>query len=251
MMDNKEVFEQIASKYNLESELDKRKAYSECIHYTNENLDFRYANQFLAYAAERLGQVKVNCSAEEDAVEIIGDERIYLEYDQEYGPVLSGNQSGLTYLWKLIRNLSITELVENHIHLYYGERPLFENSFPLTIYLEDDEWFNKNTNSEHKKEEEIESPVKKTNINIKEIAAILINEEIPPQLLMTKGKIYKVISSEKYVDQDIMTKRIGDKLENMYAFKIKRDDKKIQQIGLDLDDGSILFLTKKQLEQLL
>jgi len=68
--------------------------------------------------------------------------------------------------------------------------------------------------------------------------------------MMTLNKIYKVSSCEKYKNQNVWVKEIREATDRVFTFRFTRDDNEIEEIGLDLDDETVLFFTKDDLTQL-
>lgn len=244
------IINKITSKFNLESDVEKQKAYQKCIEYSDQNLDGTSDyNPFLKRAADMLGQDPVRKDMARGNIEPSGEEKLHLTYSKTSGPVLTGNASGLSYLSEVIKELSEAEISGEHSHFYYNEPPLYGNSYPLTIYLEDDNWF-----AEHAQVDEAEEKsdeVKYKDINVNEIMAFMISDKIPPSSMMRTQKIYKVLSCEKYSSQDIWIKKIREQTDRIFVFEFKRDDGQFQELGLDLDDDTIFFLTKDELNQLI
>lgn len=247
-MDYDQIIKEIISEFNLESEVEKQTAYRRCIEYAEENLDGTAEyNAFLQRAAEILGQVPIRKDMVRDDIELSGKEKLHLTYSKAAGSELTGNTSGLLYLSEVIRELSEASTSSEHSHFYYNEPPLYGDSYPLTIYLEDDNWFAEHAQVD--KREEKSDEVKYRDINVDEIIAFMISDIIPPSSFMRSRKIYKVIFCEKYNSQDVWIKEIRENTDRIYVFKFKRDDGQLQDLGLDLDDNNVFFLTKDELNQ--
>jgi hypothetical protein len=137
-----------------------------------------------------------------------------------------------------------------HAHFFYGEWPLCGNSYPFTIYLESDDWFKEIEQNDKKKQKNIKTKYKYRNIDTDKIVAFLISGKVPPDMLVTPNKIYKVYSCEKYEEKDVWLKKIREKTDRIFIFQFRNDDNEIEEIGLDLDDEKVLFLTKDDLTQL-
>ena len=250
-MDYDKIIKELISKFELKSETDRKKAYQKCIEYADQNLDhtFHY-NTFVEKAAETLVQVTIRKDISRRIVKISGDEKLQLIYSKESGPILTGNASGLSYLSEVIKNLSEATMNGEHSHFFYGEPPLYGNSYPLIIYLESDDWFRKIDRDDKKKQKNSKPEYKHRDIDIGKIVAFLISDKVPPELLVTTNKIYKVYSCEKYEDKDVWLKIIRENTDRIFIFQFRKDDNEIEEIGLDLDDEKVLFLTKDDLTQL-
>ncbi|MEN6383695.1 MAG: hypothetical protein ABFD79_00695 [Phycisphaerales bacterium] len=249
-MDYKRIVKELISEYNIDSETDRKKAYVKCIDYGNINFkepkDF---NGFINEAAKILNQIPVyqNIVSEEDWAS--GDEKLHLKYSKEFGPVLTGNKAGLSYLSKMIAKLSDSERSGEHIHLYNDEFPMYGKSYALTIYLENDEWFPKYGIETPEAEN---APVKreKRDIDTNKIIGFVIFDYIPPTLPLTTGKIYKVKSCVKFENQKIWVKNFYDNSDRLYVFDLVNDDKENFQYAMDLDDKTVLYLTEKDIKNL-
>jgi hypothetical protein len=251
-MDYDKIIKELISKFDFDSEIDRKKAYQKCIEYADQNLDYTFHyNPFVEKAAETLGQETMRKDISRRMVEESGDEKLHLIYSKKSGPELTGNASGLSYLSEVIKKLSEATMNGEHAHFYYGEPPLYGNSFPLTIYLEGDDWFRKIEQDDKKKQKNSKTEYKHRDIDTDKIAAFLISDKVPPDMLVTPNKVYKVYSYEKYEDKDVWLKKIREKTDRIFIFQFRNDDNEIEEIGLDLDDEKVLFLTKENLTQLI
>ena len=250
-MEYDKIIKQLISEFELDSETERKKAYQKCIEYADQNLDYTIDyNPFVEKAAETLGQVTIRKDISRRMVEESGGEKLHLICSKESGPILTGNASGLSYLSEVIKNLSEENMNGEHSHFYYGEPPLYGNSYPLTIYLEGDDWFEKYGQDDKKKQGNSKTEYIHRDIDIDKIVAFLISDKVPPELLVNKNKIYKVYSCEKYEDKDVWLKKIRENTDRIFIFQFRKDDNEIEEIGLDLDDEKVLFLTKDDLTQL-
>lgn len=248
-MEYKNLIEKLISGFDLKSEIDRRRAYLKCIEYANENFDFSPDyNPFIAAAANVLGQKPVVVDFLKKTVEETGDEKIYLTFIEDTGPEMTCNRTGFIYLSKLLYQMSQAKAGGEHIHLSYGEPPLCGDSFPINIYFENEEWFEKNVETDNNDDGAEETEVR--DINPEEIVAFLIINDVPPPLLMSKAKIYRVLSVDKYGEQKVWNKSIREDKERMFIFTFKRDDGEEQELALDLDDDSVIFFTRAELEQI-
>lgn len=247
-MEYKNLIDDLITGYDLSSEIDRRRAYLKCIEYANEKFDFSPDyNPFIAAAAKVLGQKPLVVDFLKKTVEETGEEKLYLTFIEDSGPELTGNKAGFIYLSKLFYQLSQAKAGGEHIHLSYGEPPLAGESFPINIYFENDEWFEKNAMAD---EDGDNNGPEAGDINTAEIVAFLLIDDVPPPLLMSRAKIYRVLAMEKYKEQKVWNKSIRQERERMMVFTFKRDDGEQQELALDLDDDTVIFLTQAELEQL-
>jgi hypothetical protein len=250
-MDYKSVIENLISGFDIKSELGSKKAYTKCIDYANENFkapkDF---NSFIAEAAKMLDQMPYKKDVVAETVPTSGDEKLHLSYSKEVGPVLTGNKSGLSYLAGLVGKLAVLEDAGEHTHLRYGEFPMYGKTFSLTIYLEDDSWFIKHANKTPDTEKAVPIKRKQRDLNPNTVIAFAIFDYAPPTLPVIKGNIYKVKSCVKYKDQKVWVKGISDESDRLYVFEFDDDSGVSNQFALDLDDPTVLFLTKNDIRKL-
>jgi len=251
-MNYDKIIEQLVSEFELNSDTGRKKAYEKCIEYADYNLDNTLDyNLFLDIAGERLKQDPVRKDIARRLVNQSAEEKLHLTYSKESGPVLTGNASGLSYLSDIIKNLSEATMSGEHSHFYYHEPPLQGNSYPLTIYLEDDDWFAKHASNDKICDKNGSTKHKFRDINIEKIEAFLLCDKVPLELMMTPNKIYKVASCEKYKGQDVWVKEVREQTDRTFVFKFERDDGGLQELALDLDDRTVFFLTKDDLSQLI
>jgi len=250
-MDYKSVIENLISGFDIKSELGRKKAYTKCIDYAKENFKAsKEFNSFVAEAAKMLDQMPYRRDVAAEIVSSYGDEKLHLSYSKETGPVLTGNKSGLSYLSKLIENLSVSDEPGNHTHFYHGEFPMYGKTFSLTIYLEDDSWFIKHANKTPETEQAAPIKRKQRDLNPNTIIAFVIFDNLPPTLPVIKGNIYKVKSCVKYKDQKVWVKGISDESDRIYVFEFNDDNGVASQFALDIDDPNVLFLTENDIRKL-
>jgi hypothetical protein len=248
-MNFEDIINEIVSGFNLESDLEKRKAYMKCVEYAELNLHLDEYNMFIFEAAKKLGQMRIITDYIKSDIQLEGDEKINIDYDENSGFIISGNKEGLVYLSRVMRNLANSKMEGSHVHLYNDEPPIVGSSYSAVIYIESEEWFEKQITGVN--QEELVKDIDTRNIDVNEIVGLIILEEVPPPLLMSKGKIYKVLSYRKYKDEDKVWKKIiRDEKHRMYVFSIKRDDGEINELALDLDDLNLLFITKDEIRNI-
>lgn len=249
----KDLISDITKDFILESELDRRKAYNKCIEYADEHFDdTEDYNPFISEAAELLVQTRLFKDFMKNSIKTTGEEKLHLTYSESTGHELIGNPDGLLYLSRILRNLSKSKVPGEHVNFYYSKYPLYGESFPFTIFHEDEKWFRQEAETEPSNTESALLPnIETREIDPSSIRGILPTSVTPPPLLMTKGKVYRVLAFQKYENEMIWKKELreGD-ITRMYTFTFKRDDGELQQLALDLDDDSFYFITSEDLEQL-
>jgi len=250
-MNYDKIIENLSSEFDLNSDTGRKKAYEKCIEYAESNLDNTADyNLFLDVAGDKLGQDPVRKDMARRLVKQSGDEKLYLTCSKEAGPELTGNASGLSYLSDVIKNLSEAKMNGEHSHFYYREQPLQGNSYPLTIYFEDDDWFEKYSRDDTTNDENALMKNKFRDIDAKKIEAFLLCGEVPVELMMTPSKIYKVSACERYKKQDVWVKKIREETNRTFVFEFERDGE-LGDLALDLDDETVIFLMKDDLRQVL
>jgi len=250
-MDYKSLIEKLISGLDINSKSGKKKAYNKCIDYAEENFkEPKDYNSFVAQAAKMLDEVPCRRDVAAVSTPSTGNEKLHLTYSQQTGPALTANKSGLLYLSKLLENLAASEEENDHTHLYHDEFPMYGKTFPLTIYLEDDSWFSKYANESPETEQAPEAEHQQRELDPNSIAAFAVLDEVPPTMPIIKGNIYKVQSCKKYKGEDVWIKAISEESERLFLFTFNNDDNVLSQIALDIDDPTIIFITKDDVEKL-
>lgn len=251
MKDYNDIIEQLVAEFDLDSGIGRKKAYEKCVEYADRELDGTLSyNAFLDAAADKLEQVPVRKDIVRGMIEPSGDEKLHLTYRKEGGPELTGNAAGLAYLSAVLSGLSNANVSGEHSHFFRSRPPLCGDSFPLTIYLEDDNWFEKHADGDNGETDD-ETGNKFRNLDVNQIVAIMLLSDPPFELMVTPDKIYKVLACRKYQDQDIWAKMIRRKSDRMFIFEFEADDGKQVQLALDIDDKEVAFLTEEHLNQLI
>jgi hypothetical protein len=247
MKDYSSIIQELIKGINLDVDLERKKAFNKCVEYADKKLrDSLDYNYLISMAAKQLNQTPLMKDIT-SFVQTDGNEKLHLSYSEKQGPVLCGNESGLAYLSEVLRLLSKSNMDADHVHLYYGEHPLYGNSYPLTIYKEKDIWFEEHAVGKESKPEE---PIQQRDLNPSEIRSLLFPIPPPPPLLLTQNKLYKIISVEKFRDQEVWKKAIRQSNDRMFVFEFLDDGGNTVSFAFDLDDTAVFFLTQKDLQQL-
>ncbi len=242
-----EKLNSIIKKYDLESDVQRKQAYIECVRYADSHYANTFdINPFLKEAAEILKQEYIVKDAIYCMTPFDKTERVMLEYTKSNGPTMTANKSGLIYLSKLLLNLSKAKMMGEHVHLWCNKYPMTGKTFPLTIYIEDDAWFPKHDDSvdaDQKPEPEIEH----RDIDPFSIVGVVFTRPGPPTIQLGPLKFYKIRQTEKYTHQKVWKKKIRDTASRLYVFTFLDDSNVSVRFALDLDDKEIFFLTQKDL----
>ena len=224
-----QLLDRLLADVDLSDEMARKQAYNRCLEYArNELADDPDKNRFMMLASERLRQTRVHFRVVEGMVQMPEDARLHLVYTDDGGPCLTGNPSGLRYLSDLAVVLSSAPSPHEHVHLYQGEPPMFGNSFGLTIYNEPDDWLDKHAiapddvNMDDGPDATTDPP---REIAVDSIAAIEFFESqpLPPPLLLSFDKLYRVITSRPYNGEDVWVKvNLENGPERIHIFSIQR-----------------------------
>ncbi len=260
-----EILDSLLVGVDMNDNVSRKMAYNACLTHAQQEMDGDpNVNQFVALAAERLGQVRVHFGVVKSMVAQTEAARLHLRYDPTGGPVLTGNADGLRYLSDLCAALADApapeDAPEEHVHLYPAEPPLFGTSYGLTIYHSADSWFKRHavdTESDDDTEAEEASPEPPPReIDTEAIAAIEFLEDdkmpLPPFLYLRYDKLYRVRSCRPHSAEDEVWEKspLSGDGSRMYVFQVRDDAQEIFEIALDLDDGGIRYFTRSDLEQI-
>lgn len=259
------VLDELSVGVDLDNAISRKMIYNACLNYAKRDLDTDFdVNIFLEMAAERLAQVRVHFAVVKGLVPMPEDARLHLKYAPIGGPVLTGNTIGLRYLRDLCSALADRPIpkgdsVEEHVHLYDNEPPMFGQSYGLTIYHSGDAWFERHGTEPYEAQAETKSGISATptrEISPEQIAAIEFFEEnempLPPMLYLRYDKLYRVLAFRLHLPGDGVWTKPAENEENgrRYIFTIRDDAQEIFEIALHLDDVGIHYFTKIDLEQI-
>ena len=251
---------------DMGDDVSRKMGYNSCLAHAQQELDTDPdVNQFIAMAAQRLGQVRVHLGIVKGIVPMPGEARLYLRYAPQNGPTLTGNAAGLHYLSDLCAALadfpaSSGKGPEEHIHLYENEPPMFGQSFGLTIYHSSEEWFDRHPiapdDAETVAADAAQSPRPPREITPDRVAAIEFFQQddlpLPPPLYLRYDKLYQVLDQRPHhMGDGAWAKRVSEEEDGgMYVFSIRDDTQERFEIALHLDDPSIHYFTHDDLEQI-
>jgi hypothetical protein len=226
---------------DLTTDSGRRVAYRKCEAYADENLHERRAfNDFTEAVGQRLGLPPTLRNSFRDTVgEPAPGAKLHLRYAGAAGPELTGNADGLRYLAGLVAELADEAVEGDHVHLYPDEHPMYGRTYPLTIYHEPDPWF-ESLDKEGAGEEEQAPSVAERDIDPSDIAALCVLAKIPPAMLLTPQRLYRVLSVDAYRGQEIWERRIREGDERFFVFTLVNDAGSEEVYGFDLDDPNIL-----------
>jgi len=249
-MKYKEIIESVVADLALDSDVQKKKAYQKCIEYADQH----YANSadinpFLKEAADALGQQYVIKNAIYGMTPLDGSEKSTLEYSESNGPTLTVNKSGLLFFTNLFSNLAKSEMAGEHVHLWTDKDPMVGKTFPLTIYYEEDEWFERQEEDEEKIDEKQEDDIPQREIDPDAVVGLVFTKPAPPMLSLTSMRFYKISSVMKYNGEKVWSKSIREDTSRMYLVTFLDDTRQEMSFALDIDDEEILLLTSLDIQR--
>jgi hypothetical protein len=251
MMDYARVVESLIGEYDLSNETGRKKAYQRCEEYAERHLQARLEfNAFMAVVAERLGMAPMRRNDFRDSVgEVPEGAKLYLTYAPKVGPELTGNADGLRHLAALLAELAEQAVEHDHVHLDPGVVPMYGRTYPLTIYHEPDTWFG-SLEEKESKEGPGEPDLAVRDIQPFEIAALCLLANVPPEMLLTKHRLYRVLFVDAGKEEGVWKKCIRASRERLFLFTLVNDDGAPQHFGFDLDDPEVLFFTRQDIARL-
>ena len=224
---------------DMDDDVSRKLGYNSCLAYAQQDLSADPdVNQFIALAAQRLGQVRVHLGVVKGMIPVPEAARLHLRYAPQGGPTLTVNADGLRYLSDLCAALSdfpvpSDEGPEEHVHLYENEPPMFGQSYGLTIYHSSDDWFDRHAvtpDDAEADEEDATSAFPPREITPDQVAAIEFfqndNLPLPPPLYLRYDKLYRVLEQRPHqADDEVWVKRLSEEEEDsrMHVFAIRDD----------------------------
>jgi hypothetical protein len=242
------VIERLIGEYDLGKKTQRKKAYRTCEEYATKHIEARLEfNAFMEAVAERLGLAPTRRNDFRDSVGQVPDgAKLYLTYDRKTGPELTGNADGLRYLATLLAELAEQGVEHDHLHLDPGAIPMYGPTYPLTIYHEPDPWFEGLDKAEDEKEA-AEPSLAVRDLQPFEVAALCLLANVPPELLLTKHRLYRVLFVDACGEQGGWKKCIRAGRERLFLFTVVNDDGAPEAIGFDLDDPEVLFFSRRDI----
>jgi transcriptional regulator with XRE-family HTH domain len=252
------ILDTILSAFDLSQPVGRKQAYQECLRYADQRWSgTRDHNPFTWTAAERLRQDRIVVDVFRRHVPEGGDEALRLSWEEGTGPVLAGNRAGLRYLHGLLGRIADHATPGEHVHLRDEDGLWRGCSFPLTLSLLDEERFAAEESEDGETEEEDAEDgerggqPQRREIEPRKIAALMVlYEHILPEMLLTPGKLYRVLDCHRFSEGERVWRcGMRDEIDRTYVFHFRWDDGKKTEVAFDLDDPNVLFLTKEALEQ--
>lgn len=245
-----QMIRMILSRHDLSAPEGRDAAYSECVEFAESELshDLR-CNAFLRRVAEMLEKEAVEYEVIREMVDMPEDAQMDIAYDERHGFVITGNQSGISYLADLLHILSEAPVGE-HIHLYNDEEPLSTASFNALLYIEDDEWFRKLGYEGDEKGEDGEGLTRR-NINPEDIFALQIVGDLPHDLTLARDRLYRVDGAHTGEQDGAWKKAFSGDNERYTTFRIADDRGDDLEITLHLDDPDVNYFKKSDFAGLL
>lgn len=236
-----------------ESELGRVRAYRRCVRYAEEKLyNAHVCNLFLLRAAERLGQPPLAVPVVLNRVPLEEGAKITFYYADDEGPVLVGNREGLRYLGRICTELADSPLPGENVVLDEGYAPFAGDSYGLTVYYEDEDWF---AAAEEGLEGEFvanwEAEIQGRIVRSEDIVAVQLSGPVPGSLALSPQKLYQVSSLEPYrAEPEVVRKPYRSETEQVRVVSLLDDDGQPVRLAVDLDDPDVTYYYDWHLEQL-
>jgi hypothetical protein len=235
-----------------QSEIGRVRAYRTCLRYAEETLAADHlCNVFLLRAAEQLGQPPMAVPVTHNRVPLSAEARLCFYYHDEEGPVLVGNPEGLRYLGALLTDLADAPLPGEHIELEEECPPMVSESYGLTMYRENEEWFEAaEAGMEDELVAEWESELGGRIMSSGEIVAMQFTGRVPSNLPLCPHKIYRLLAIDAWAEgPGNVRKPYRQDLTGVRMVTLVDDDGQELRLGVDLDDPDIAFYYDWHLEQ--
>jgi len=250
-MDFDKTLDELLAGCDMRSELDRRRTYRKCVEYAEQTVDAADLHEFLRRAAQRLGQERLFKENTSDLIKADGQEKIHIQFDDGEGIQLVANQSGLLYLSRVLKNLSLQKEPGEYVYFYYGEEPLSPASMPLAIYREDDAYFEGLDEDGEEYEAAPSAPPAlplQRQVDPADVAGFFVLGQPPQEFHIQPMKVYPV---EEWIDLPVsgaaLDEMMGRKAARMVVFTFHRDDGQQAHIALDMQDPGVGFITRADL----
>ncbi|NUQ01956.1 MAG: hypothetical protein HUU35_19085 [Armatimonadetes bacterium] len=234
-----------------ESELGRVRAYRRCIRYAEDELYADHiCNLFLLRAAERLGQPPVAVPVVLNRVPLAENAKVTFYYDDDEGPVLVGNREGLDYLGSICSELADSPLPGENVVLDEGYAPFLGESYGLTVYYEDEEWFAALEAGDQEELGEWESEILGRIVRSEDIVAVQLSAPMPSVVALSPQKLYRVSNVAPFDSAtDVALKPFRHETDQVRVFSLLDDDGKPLRLAVDLDDPEVNYYYAWHLEQ--
>ncbi len=235
------------------SDFGRARAYKRCVRFAEEELaENHLCNLFLLRAAERLGQQPMAVPVVQNKVPMPASGRMCVYLSDDEGVVVVGNAAALRYLGRLCRELSKAPLPGENVVLFEGEEPFVGDSYGLTLYHEDEAWFEA---AEQGLEDDFveawEAEIHGRILSSEEIVAVQLVGPVPSSLALTAHKLYRVQGIDPYRDEPhILRKPFRPETDRVRVLALTDDDGQSLQLAVDLDDPDINYYYDWHLEQI-
>ncbi|MDD4797521.1 MAG: hypothetical protein PHO66_07120 [Eubacteriales bacterium] len=252
-MDYNEKLEELLAGCDMRSELDRRRTYIRCVQYAEEMVDAPHLNDFLRVAAERLGQQRLFREVTNDLIQSDGKEKIHIRFEEAEGIQIIGNPSGLLYLSRIFKNLSLRDDPGEYVYFYYGEAPLGEGSLPLAVYRENDAYFEDidDDDDDYLDDDEVPSILAERSVDPAEVAGFFVIAQPPEEFGMQPMKVYPVEAWEDLpLNKELIAQEIGREIDRMVVFTFRKGDGQEARIALDMADPGVGFITRADMNLL-
>lgn len=247
------LIDRLLADCDLSSEFGRTRAYRLCLRHAEANLaDSHQCNLFLYRAAQRLDQPAMALPVVHNRVPLPDDAKLMLYDHEEDGLLLVGNPGGLRYFGRLCAELAESRLPGENVVLDEGYAPLVGDSYGLTLFCEDEEWFQA---AEEDRQDELveawEAELSGRIITAEEVVAVQFVGPLAAHLPLSPQRLYRVLALEPLGSADGIVRKVsaGDG-QRVRVFCLRDDDGQPLRLGLDLDDPDVAFYYAWHVEQL-
>lgn len=249
----KNLIEEFLADQEIRTADDRKRVYEAGIRFAEERLssDPR-CNAFLVALARRLELAPTYLPW------VLGrhpiPEQAYLSlFWDEQGSQLVGNREGLRYLARLCETLADSVSDADHLHTERGYElaPTSEN---LSLVLETNEWFREHWNQAVPGGTSVDhaSPsLPHRDIDESKVAGVLVTDHIPDVVGIISNRVFPVLAVLPYEQGDsVWRKGVDNGDPDRYRiFKLEAPDNRNFDIALHLDDDTVAYLTRDDLER--
>lgn len=237
---------------DLESDFGRTRAYRLCVRYAEQHLsDDHRCNLLLVRAAELLGQQPMALPVVENRVPLDLTSKLYVDQDDDEGITIIGNPQALRYLGRLCLELADAPVPGESVTLYEGEPPCYSDSYGLTLFCEDERWFElAGTDRQLELAADWELGLAGRIVRTEQVVAIQFTGQPPNELAVSAHRIYRVAVLDAPSPEAVAVNAPDAPDVRWQTFELYDDDDQLVQVTLDLDDPAVQFYYPWHLAQL-
>lgn len=246
------LLESLLEGCDLESDFGRMRAYRLCVRYAEQHLfDDHRCNLLLVRAAEQLGQPAMALPVVENRVHLDETSKLYIDQDDDEGISIIGNPQALRYLGLLCLELADAPVPGESVTLYEGEPPCHSDSYGLTLFCEDERWFElAGTDREQELAADWEPGLAGRIVRTEQVVAIQFTGQPPSEMDVSTHRIYRVDVLDAPSAAAVALKSPYTQDRRWQTFELHDDENRRVQVTLDLDDPAVQFYYPWHLTQL-